>query len=89
MSLAPEKKAEIIKTFGSSQKDTGSTVVQIALLTERIKMLSGHLKSHPKDVHSRRGLFKLVGLRSSLTSYLKKQDKSLYAVTLGKLGIKG
>ena len=68
------KKQEIIKTFARNEKDTGSTEVQIALLTERINHLTEHLRENPQDKHSRRGLLKLVGQRKGLLNYLEKED---------------
>ncbi len=69
-----EDKQKIIKQFGSHEKDTGSPTVQIALLTERIKYLTDHLKGHKKDKHSRRGLLKLVGERRRLVNYLQRTE---------------
>lgn len=68
------EKKDIILKYGKDEKDTGSTQVQIALLTERINHLNEHLKVHPKDNHTRRGLLKLVGQRKGLLAYLKKTD---------------
>ena len=68
------KKQEIIKNFARNEKDTGSTEVQIALLTERINHLTDHLKANPQDNHSRRGLLKLVGQRKGLLKYLERED---------------
>ncbi len=72
------KKQEIIKSFGRNDKDTGSTEVQIALLTERINHLTEHLKANAQDNHSRRGLIKLVGQRKGLLSYLEREDIKKY-----------
>lgn len=72
------RKQEIIKNFGRNDKDTGSTEVQIALLTERINHLTDHLKANPQDNHSRRGLIQLVGQRKGLLSYLERQDIAKY-----------
>ncbi len=72
------KKQEIIKTFARNEKDTGSTEVQIAILTERINHLNEHLKENHKDNHSRRGLLKLVGQRKGLLNYLEKEDIEKY-----------
>lgn len=69
------KKQDIIKKYGDHENDTGSPKVQIALLTERIKYLSGHLKSHKKDKHSRRGLLKIVGERRKLIKYLERTSE--------------
>jgi|SRR5690606_3208111 len=82
-------KAEVIKKFGTHEGDTGSPLVQIALLTERIKYLSDHLKGHKKDKHSRRGLLKLVGDRRKLINYLKRteEDKTKLSKQLKQIGI--
>jgi len=79
MSLSKEEKAEIIKKFAVSEGDTGSPEVQIAVLTERISRLSEHLKTHPKDNHSRRGLLKMVGRRRRLLEYLKDTEPERHA----------
>jgi small subunit ribosomal protein S15 len=71
-----EIKEKVIKTYSTHEGDTGSPIVQIALLTERIKYLSDHLKNHKKDKHSRRGLLKLVGDRRKLISYLKRTGEN-------------
>jgi len=73
--LAKERKAEIINKFAKSVNDTGSSEVQIALLTERIEQISNHLKSFPKDTHCKIGLVRLVGRRRRLTKYLKENDR--------------
>ena len=72
--ISKEKKQEIIAAYGRTANDTGSPEVQIALLTQRINELTEHLKVHPKDNHSRRGMFKMVGQRRGLLNYLKKKD---------------
>ena len=72
--MTKERKTEIIKNFGRDEKDTGSSEVQIALLTERINELTEHLKVHKKDNHSRRGLLQMVGKRRNLLNYLSKND---------------
>ncbi len=82
------KKQEIIKTYGISENDTGSSYVQIALLTERIKNLTEYLKSNKQDFHSRRGLMQLVGRRRGLLEYLKKTDIEGYRSLIEKLGIR-
>jgi len=74
MSLIKDEKSEIIKKFAREKSDTGSPEVQIALLTAKIEKLAGHLKEHPKDVHSRRGLLGMVSKRRRLLNYLKKRD---------------
>ena len=84
MALTKEKKQEIITTFGASDKDTGSTEVQIALLTERIRDLTDHFKENKKDHASRRGLLKMVGQRRRLLRYLKDNDIELYRQLLVK-----
>lgn len=76
--MEKDKKQEIIKAFGRNDKDTGSTEVQIALLTERINHLTEHLKANKQDNHSRRGLMQLVGRRKGLLKYLEKEDIAKY-----------
>ncbi|MBR6703972.1 MAG: 30S ribosomal protein S15 [Lachnospiraceae bacterium] len=83
-----ERKAEIIAEFGKNPQDTGSPEVQIALLTERIRELTEHLKVHQKDHHSRRGLFMLVGQRRGLLDYVKKNDIEAYRNLIERLGIR-
>lgn len=82
------KKQEIIKTYGISENDTGSSYVQIAILTERIKNLTEYLKTNKQDYHSRRGLMQLVGRRRGLLEYLKKTDIEGYRSLIEKLGIR-
>lgn len=86
--MTKERKQEIIKNFGRDEKDTGSSEVQIALLTERINELTEHLKVHKKDNHSRRGLFKMVGTRRSLLNYLAKKDVQRYRDIVEKLKLR-
>ena len=81
-------KAEIIKEFGRFEGDTGSPEVQIALLTARINELNGHLKTHKKDHHSRRGLLKMVGRRRNLLNYVKEQDIERYRDLVARLGLR-
>ena len=88
MSITQERKAELIKEFGAKDGDTGSAEVQVAILTERIKNLTEHLKIHKKDFHSRRGLLMLVGQRRRLLDYVKKGDQSRYETLIGRLGIR-
>jgi small subunit ribosomal protein S15 len=88
MSLAADKKIEIIKKFGRHEGDTGSPEVQVALLTERINTLSGHFKDNHKDHHSRRGLLKMVGSRRSLLKYLKTADFGRYRTLIDSLGLR-
>ena len=83
-----ERKAEIIKEYGKSEGDTGSPEVQIALLTERIRDLTEHLKVNQKDHHSRRGLLKMVGHRRNLLEYLKKNDIERYRSLIERLGLR-
>lgn len=82
------KKKALIEKFKEHPKDTGSTSVQVALLTERINSLSEHLKKHKKDFHSRRGLLMLVGKRRRLLNYLKKKDPTTYKNLTEDLSIK-
>ena len=82
------KKQEIIKEHGRHEGDTGSPEVQIALLTERINSLTGHLKTHKKDHHSRRGLLMMVGRRRGLLNYLAEQDIERYRAIIKKLGLR-
>ena len=86
--ITAEKKAEIIKQYGRTEGDTGSTEVQVAILTYRIQELTEHLKTHKKDHHSRRGLLKMVGKRRGLLDYLKKKDINAYRELIEKLGIR-
>lgn len=86
--LTKEAKQEIITKYGLNDKDTGSTEVQIALLTARILDLNEHFKSHKKDHSSRRGLLKLVGQRKTLLKYLKKKDLESYREILKKLNLR-
>ena len=88
MPLAREQKQEIITGFATKDGDTGSPEVQIALLTERIRSLTDHLRSFPKDNHSRRGLLKLVGQRRRFLAYLAKRDNARYRAVIGRLGLR-
>ncbi len=88
MPLARELKQQVIGAFAVKDGDTGSPEVQVALLTERIKELTGHLRSFPKDNHSRRGLLKLVGQRRRLLAYLIKKDNARYRAVIGRLGLR-
>ncbi len=88
MGLDPEKKSEIIKEFRINEKDTGSVEVQVALLTARIRHLTEHLKKHPKDYHSRRGLMKMVGRRRKLLKYLRRKRPEVYKEIIAKLGLR-
>ena len=86
--MTKETKQEIIKNFGRDEKDTGSSEVQIALLTERINELTEHLKVHKKDNHSRRGLLQMVGKRRNLLNYLSKNDLPKYREIVEKLNLR-
>lgn len=86
--ISKEKKAAIMAEYGRTPNDTGSPEVQIAILTARIKELTEHLKDHPKDNHSRRGMYKMVGQRRGLLAYLKKNDLEGYRALIAKLGIR-
>ncbi len=86
--MTTERKAEIIKEYGRTPNDTGSPEVQVALLTERINVLTEHLKENKKDHHSRRGLLKMVGKRRGLLDYLKKTDLEGYRELIAKLGLR-
>ena len=88
MPLAREQKQEIMTGYATKEGDTGSPEVQIALLTERIRSLTEHLRSFPKDNHSRRGLLKLVGQRRRLLAYLIKKDNTRYRAVIGRLGLR-
>ncbi len=89
MPLAGKKKNEIIDSNKLHEKDTGSSEVQVALLSERISYLTEHFKTHKKDHHSRLGLIKMVSQRRSLLKYLKKNDEKRYKAIIKKLGIRG
>lgn len=86
--ISKEKKAAIMAEYGRTPNDTGSPEVQIAVLTERIQELTEHLKSNPKDHHSRRGLLKMVGQRRGMLAYLQKKDLEGYRALIAKLGIR-
>jgi small subunit ribosomal protein S15 len=88
MSLTAEKKREITARFGKGETDTGSTEVQIALLTERINHLTEHMREHKKDHHSRRGLLMLVGQRRRFLNYLQKKDLDRYRELIKELGLR-
>lgn len=88
MAITAEKKQELINTYKQDEGDTGSSEVQIALLTEHINNLTEHFKTHKKDFHSRRGLLKMVGRRRRLLDYLKGKDESKYKELIAKLGLR-
>ena len=88
MPLDAATKQRIMTEYATGPNDTGSPEVQVALLTQRIKDLTEHLKQHPKDNHSRRGLLKMVGQRRSMLNYLHKKDVNRYRALIAKLGIR-
>lgn len=88
MALAPVKKKQVISDFHQHKKDTGSPEVQVALLTERIKSLTGHLKGNVKDTHSRYGLIKMVGQRKRLLDYLRRMDPDRYQNLITRLDLR-
>jgi small subunit ribosomal protein S15 len=88
MPLTQERKLDIIKKFGENEQDTGSTRVQVALLTERINDLTQHLRTHRKDHHSRRGLLMLVGQRRRFLRYLERNDLEGYRALIRELGLR-
>ncbi len=88
MSITEERKQEIIADYRTHDGDTGSPEVQIALLTDRIRYLTDHLKVHKKDHASRRGLLKMVGRRSALLKYLTRKDRARYQAVIKRLGLR-
>ena len=88
MTISKERKAELVKEFGKDEHDTGSAEVQVAILTERIRELTEHVKVHKKDHHTRRGLLKLVGKRRRLLTYIKNRDIDAYRELIAKLEIR-
>jgi small subunit ribosomal protein S15 len=88
MPLTKDRKQELIGKYGRSGEDTGSAEVQVALLTERINELTGHLREHSKDHHSRRGLLMLVGKRRRLLRYLQSSDLERYRALVADLGLR-
>ena len=88
MSITAERKIELVKEYATKEGDTGSQEVQVAILSERIKNLTGHLGDHKKDFHSRRGLLVMVGQRRSLLDYLKRKNVSRYEQLIGRLGLR-
>ena len=89
MSISKDNKKNLINEFSKSEKDTGSTGIQIAVLTERIKNLTEHFKTHNKDNHSKRGLVALVNKRKKLLNYLSKKNNEEYLSLIRKLNIRG
>jgi small subunit ribosomal protein S15 len=88
MSITKQEKAELIKKFGRGENDTGSTEVQVAILTTRINNLTEHLKTHKKDFHSRRGLLVMVGQRRRLLDYLNSNSNERYTDLIKSLGLR-
>ncbi len=88
MSLTKEAKLELIRKHGANESDTGSTNVQVAMLTQRINELTEHLRTHPKDHYSRRGLLKLVGRRRRFLNYLQRNDLEGYRALIKELGLR-
>ncbi|NGM16688.1 30S ribosomal protein S15 [Xiamenia xianingshaonis] len=88
LSITKERTAELIKEYGKSEHDSGSPEVQVAILTDRIRNLTEHLKVHKKDNHTRRGLMMLIGKRRGMLKYIKERDIEEYRVLIKKLGIR-
>jgi small subunit ribosomal protein S15 len=88
MTLTSEKKQELVEKFGDNPGDTGRAEVQVALMTERINLLTEHLRTHRKDHHSRRGLLQLVGRRRRLLNYLQRADLERYRALIRELGLR-
>jgi small subunit ribosomal protein S15 len=88
MSITAERREALIKDYATKPGDTGSPEVQVALLSERIANLTEHLKTHPKDFHSRRGLLVLVGQRRGLLDYVKRKEQKRYEGLIGRLGLR-
>jgi len=88
MSITQERKAELITEFGKNDQDSGSASVQVAILSERIRNLTEHLKEHKKDFGSRRGLLAMVGQRRSLLDYIKSDNVTTYKALIEKLGLR-
>ena len=86
--ISKEKKQAIINEYARTAGDTGSPEVQVAVLSARIKELTDHLKTHPKDHHSRRGMLKMIGQRRNLLAYLQKKDLEAYRSLIEKLGLR-
>ncbi len=88
VSITVERKQELLVEFATKEGDTGSPEVQIAILSERIRNLTEHLKAHKKDFHSRRGLLMMVGQRRQLLDYLKRKNQSRYETVIARLGLR-
>lgn len=88
MALLPQEKSKIIEKYRAHESDTGSSGVQAAIITEEITRLTGHLKTHAKDNHSRRGLLKMVAKRKKLLDYMMREEKEEYEKVIKKLGLR-
>ena len=88
LSISKERVAELVKEYGENEQDTGNVEVQVAILTERIRNLTEHLKVHKKDNHTRRGLMKIIGKRRGLLKYIKAKDIEQYRALVKRLGIR-
>ena len=88
MSIEKDKTLEIIKNFGTNENDSGSADVQVAIVSERIKNITEHLKTHKKDFGSRRGLLSMVGQRRNLLQYIKNKNEDRYTNLIKKLGLR-
>ncbi|MGB0749452.1 MAG: 30S ribosomal protein S15 [Magnetospiraceae bacterium] len=88
MSITADRKTELIKEYARGESDTGSPEVQVAILTERIRNLTEHMKDHKKDFHSRRGLLKLVGQRRRLLDYVRRKEQARYEDLIQRLGLR-
>ena len=88
LSISKERVAELVKEYGENEQDTGNVEVQVAILTERIRNLTEHLKVHKKDNHTRRGLMKIIGKRRGLLKYIKAKDIEQYRSLVKRLGIR-
>jgi len=88
LSISKERVAELVKEYGENEQDTGNVEVQVAILTERIRNLTEHLKVHKKDNHTRRGLMKIIGKRRGLLKYIKAKDIEQYRNLVKRLGIR-
>ena len=88
MSITADRKQEVIKEFAKAESDTGSPEVQVAILSERIRNLTEHMKVHKKDFHSRRGLLMMVGQRRRLLDYLKRKETGRYEELVERLGLR-
>ncbi len=88
MTITAERKTQVISEYRRDEKDSGSPEIQIAVLTERINNLTGHMRSHKHDYHSRRGLLQMVSTRNSLLKYLARTNREAYQTLIGRLGLR-